>query len=270
MARLLEHGSFFGITTSSCRVAGVTLTEGRYPPRARIPPHAHRSPYICLVLGGTFEETTFNGAESCMAGMVVYHPSQEEHADCMGTGGARCFNLELGPSLTDRLEQDRRLPRKRTALGPGRATALGVALRLRGGVQAGLTRLVVEETVLELLAELWGWARPGFGDARRPRWLGGALERLAGTDPPTIAELAADAGVHPVYFTRAFRSAVRVSPSRFVVETRLERASALLVSSGATLSTIAHEVGYSDHSHFCRQFRRRFGITPSAYRAGFS
>jgi AraC-like DNA-binding protein len=59
-------------------------------------------------------------------------------------------------------------------------------------------------------------------------------------------------------------------PSRFVVEARLERASALLVTSRMRLSAIAHEVGYADHSHFCRQFGRRFGITPSAYRAAFS
>jgi AraC family transcriptional regulator len=129
---------------------------------------------------------------------------------------------------------------------------------------------VVEETVLELLAELWGWPDPSFDCARRPRWLGRALERLRESAPPTITELAADAGVHPVYFSRAFRTVVKVPPSRYVVEARLQRASALLVSSGATLSTIAHEAGFADHSHFCRQFRRRFGITPSAYRAEFS
>ena len=270
MSPLLETGSFFGVTTSSSEVAGVTLTEGRYPPHARIPPHAHSSPYVCLVLAGSFEETAAGRAEQCAVGTVVYHPSQEEHADSMGTAGARCFNLELGASLSHRLAQDGRLPGSRTALRPGRATALGVSLRLRGGSATRLAKLVVEETVLDLLAELWGWAAPSLNDARRPYWLGRALERLWHRDPPTIIELAADAGVHPVYFTRAFRAAVKMPPSRFVVEARLERASALMVSSKAALSVIAHEVGYSDHSHFCRQFGRRFGITPTAYRAAFS
>ena len=111
---------------------------------------------------------------------------------------------------------------------------------------------------------------PSRTNARRPYWLNKALERLRDSEPPTVTELAAHAGVHPVYFTRAFRAAVRTPPSRFMVERRLERANALLLSSEATRSSIAHDVGYSDHSHFCRQFRRHFGITPSAYRAGFS
>ena len=270
MRRLLEPGSFFGVTTSSSEMAGVTLTEGRYPPHARIPTHAHSSLFICLVLGGSVEETATGRVERCAAGTVVYHPSEEEHADQMGTAGARCLNLELGASLSERLEQDGRLPRSRTALGPGRATVLGVSMRLRGGSATRLAKLVVEETVLELLAELWNWSPPSLNDARRPRWLGRALDRLRYCDPPSITELAADAGVHPVYFTRAFRAAVKMPPTRFVVEARLERASALLVSSKMTLSAIAHEVGYADHSHFCRQFGRRFGITPSAYRAALS
>jgi AraC-like DNA-binding protein len=96
------------------------------------------------------------------------------------------------------------------------------------------------------------------------------VERLCDSETSTVAELAADAGVHPVYFARVFRRAMGMPPSRFVVEARLERASARLLRSDATLSAIAHGAGYSDHSHFCRQFRRQFGITPSAYRAGFA
>src|SRR5918999_3398262 len=219
---------------------------------------------------GRLEEPQPGRAERCMRGMVVYHPPQEEHADSMGTSGARCFNLELGASFSDRLEQDRRLPLCRNALHPGRASAFGVSLKLRHEWPASITSLLVEETVLELLAKVSGWAAPSLRDASRPRWLSRTLERLEQSDPPSISELAADAGVHPVYFTRVFRAALRIPPSRYVVEARLERASALLVRSGNTLATIAHTVGYSDQSHFCRQFRRRFGITPSAYRASFS
>jgi AraC family transcriptional regulator len=184
------------------------------------------------VLGGSFEETATGRVESCAAGTIVYHPSQEEHADHMGTAGARCFNLELSASFSERLEQDGRLPRNRTALGPGRATALGISLRVRRASR--FMSLVVEEAVLELMAEFWGGAAPSHNETRRPPWLGRALERLRDSELPTVTELAADAGVHPVYFTRAFRTAMKMPPSRFVVETRLERASARLLSCNAT------------------------------------
>ncbi|MBA3555501.1 MAG: helix-turn-helix transcriptional regulator, partial [Gemmatimonadales bacterium] len=81
--------------------------------------------------------------------------------------------------------------------------------------------------------------------------------------------LALEAGVHPVYFARAFRAATGVAPSAFAVQARLERASTALLASEASISAVAHGAGFTDHSHFCRQFRRVFGVSPSVYRAGF-
>jgi AraC family transcriptional regulator len=269
MGHLLEPGSFFGITTSNRVVAGIVVTEGRYDPGAAIPRHAHRFPYFCVVLGGGFEEATKGGLDTCRPGTVVYHPADEEHADRMGPAGARCFNLQLGPTLTEQLAEDRLLPRSRATLPAGRATALGISLRPRGGTEPALTAMFVEDTVLALLAELAGPNGKESCQDRIPRWLDGALQRLREPHPPSVAELAAEAGVHPVYFARAFRDAFRVPPSRYAVDVRLERASAELIASRASLSAIAHTAGFSDHSHFCRQFRRRFGMTPSAYRSAF-
>jgi AraC family transcriptional regulator len=271
MAHLLEPGSFFGKSTER-RVAGaVTLTEGLYAPHARIYAHAHRAPYFCVVLGGAFEELTMGRWESCGPGTVVFHPTHEEHADRMGAAGARCFNLELGLQLAARLEAESALPGSRVMLPAGRAAAL--AVRHRPGrsavVDPALDALAIEDTLLAMLAELPGQNPTGHGAERPPRWLDRATERLREPDPPRVTELAAEAGVHPVYFARAFRAATRLTPSTFAVRARLERAAAAMLASNATISSIAHAAGFADHSHFCRQFRRTFGGTPSAYRAAF-
>ena len=51
---------------------------------------------------------------------------------------------------------------------------------------------------------------------------------------------------------------------------RLRMAAALerLRESRAELTDIALDLGYSGHSHFSASFRREFGVTPSAARAG--
>ena len=51
-----------------------------------------------------------------------------------------------------------------------------------------------------------------------------------------------------------------------VRERRIEQARRLLVESDAPLFEIAARVGFADHSHFTRTFRRRFGIPPGEYR----
>lgn len=271
MEQLLPHGSFFGIPTARRVAGGVTLTEGRYAPHARIPPHAHRTPYLCVVLGGDFEELSAGRRENCGPGVVVFHPADEEHADRMGPAGARCFNLQLGLELAARLHAGAALPGRRVTLPAGRATGLALALRPERGAVAGpaLAALAVEDALLDILAELPELRPARLGAERAPRWLDRAMERLRAPDPPPVTELALDAGVHPVYFARAFRAATRVAPSAFAVRARLERASAALLASDASISQIAHGAGFADHSHFCRQFRRAFGVSPSVYRAGF-
>lgn len=59
--------------------------------------------------------------------------------------------------------------------------------------------------------------------------------------------------------------------SRFVEEERLKRAFTLLTDpdrAGMSISDIAAEVGYVEHSSFSRAFRRRFGDTPRGVRLG--
>lgn len=48
---------------------------------------------------------------------------------------------------------------------------------------------------------------------------------------------------------------------------RLERSTLALARGTASVARVAADAGYADHSHFCRRFRRAYGVVPSAYRA---
>jgi AraC family transcriptional regulator len=261
---LLDRGRYYGTTLTSRTAGEVTLAEGRYAGHVRIPAHAHSGPYLCLVLDGWFEETWGTRRETCGPGTLVFHLAHEVHADRFGGTGARCFNLEPAPGLVERLADEGALPRSRLTLGPGRAGAMAAGLR----PWRKLSALEIEEALLGLLAELAPVNSPPSG--RRPAWLDRSIERLRAPEPPSIASLADDAGVHPVYFTRVFRSAVHSTPGVVARRARLERAAGELLRSEVGVATVAHEAGFADHSHFCRQFRREFGVTPSSYRELFS
>jgi len=263
---LLDPGRFYG-TALAHRAAGeVTLAEGRYAGHTRLPAHAHQSPYFCLVLEGWFEESYGPRRETCGPGTLVFHLAHEVHADHFGVDGARCFNLELAPGLADRLADEGALPPARLTLGPGRSAVMTAALR---AAPAG-SALELEDAVLALLAEVGPAKDRPTRHESRPSWLGSSIERLRGPEAPSIAELAEEAGVHPVYFTRAFRAAVHATPSAVACRARLERASVALLASDASVTAVACEAGFADHSHFCRHFRRAFGVTPSHYRRLFA
>ena len=83
----------------------------------------------------------------------------------------------------------------------------------------------------------------------------------------SVAELAATVDRSPSHFARRFATATGESPRRHVERLRLERAARMLVTRDATVLEIALDCGYASHETFTRAFVRRFGRTPSRWRA---
>ena len=84
-------------------------------------------------------------------------------------------------------------------------------------------------------------------------------------EPPTVAELAALAGVHASHLLRTFRRHHGTTVANYARRRRIERARAAIATSGLPLSAIALDAGFADQSHFTRVFRQAFGETPGQY-----
>ncbi len=85
-----------------------------------------------------------------------------------------------------------------------------------------------------------------------------------GTTRTRIDDLARYIGISQSALERRFRRIIGVSPKKFASLARLRRA-AQLQATGADLTTVAHESGYFDQSHFIKEFRRATGSAPSAF-----
>ena len=84
--------------------------------------------------------------------------------------------------------------------------------------------------------------------------------------PHPIFELAQEAGYSPDHFARIFKQTIGISPQAYVIRVRIDRAKQLLVESSLSISQIADVLGYEDLFFFSRQFKRKTGKTPRAYR----
>jgi len=80
-------------------------------------------------------------------------------------------------------------------------------------------------------------------------------------EPLDLDSLAAVVGSTRFHFARVFRATVGVSPHRYVVRRRLQRARALL-RVGESLAQVAAATGFSDQSHLSNWIRRVYGTTP--------
>jgi AraC family transcriptional regulator len=85
-------------------------------------------------------------------------------------------------------------------------------------------------------------------------------------EPIRVADLAGAVDRSASCFARLFKEATGVTPHRFVVRARVERARAMIDrGEGAGLSAIAVRCGFADQAHLTRAFRRELGQTPAAY-----
>ena len=97
------------------------------------------------------------------------------------------------------------------------------------------------------------------------------IERLgdAGVAPPparpSLAELAALAGVGKFQLLRRFKKAFGTTPHAWLLQHRAEVARCL-IGRGASITDAAASTGFADQSHLTRVFVQRFGFTPGAWR----
>ena len=81
-----------------------------------------------------------------------------------------------------------------------------------------------------------------------------------------VDDLAEASGRSARTLHRLFLRYVGVTPGWVIRRYRLHAAAERLIASpGADMSTLAHEMGYSDQAHFIRAFRDTIGMTPGAY-----
>lgn len=72
--------------------------------------------------------------------------------------------------------------------------------------------------------------------------------------------------ISPSRFRHLFKDYVGVSFHKYVIRLRLERAHHLLRTTSFTVEKIAGMLGIQDLSHFARDFKRAYGVSPGATR----
>ncbi|MEP6731460.1 MAG: AraC family transcriptional regulator [bacterium] len=89
-------------------------------------------------------------------------------------------------------------------------------------------------------------------------------ECYAENERTSLHALALLAGVTPFHLVRVFTQTTGLSPHRYLVQTRVRRASQLLAR-GVPSSLAAAMTGFVDQSHLITQFKRYVGTTPASY-----
>jgi AraC-like DNA-binding protein len=201
-------------------------------------------------------------------------------------GGDECtiLALETGAALAAVAPfSPRDAERPEAPFRPGRAPASALTARLHFELLATLRgdrpELVRQDVAAQLIDEALRAAYAGeprnlapsgsrAGARRRERveavrfLLNRQLE-----SPPTLGELAAELGCSPFHVSRSFRRETGQTLRGYLGRLRARLAADRLAHGELDLTTLALDLGFADHSHLTRTFRREWGMPPSQFRA---
>ena len=82
----------------------------------------------------------------------------------------------------------------------------------------------------------------------------------------TITHLADQFNYAPNYVSGFFKKHIGESIKQYIIKYKMQLIEARLIYSQMNLSEIAYEFGFTDESHFCKQFRKYYGTTPTKFR----
>jgi AraC-like DNA-binding protein len=87
-------------------------------------------------------------------------------------------------------------------------------------------------------------------------------------EPYAAGRLVREVGVSERHLYRQFRAATGMTPRQYLTRVRMVRAAELLRRTTRGIEQVASDVGYPNVAVFNRVFKRAYGVSPSAFRAG--
>jgi AraC-like DNA-binding protein len=211
-----------------------TFPRGTAPSR-----HLHRGSYASVILSGSFIEAGFGGRVNVHPGDVLLHGRFDCHSNTSTC--SRSVTILCLPWRDDWIE------------GHFHVADPDFLARL------------AEKDPQESMSALAEGIQPVCSASRH--WTGRLASDLQTTMHLSLRGWASALGVRPEALSRGFHREFGVSPKQYRLQSRTRSAWREVLRSPKTLTTIAHDCGFSDLAHLSRSVRLLTGYSPSAWRS---
>lgn len=218
---------------------------------------------LVITIGGAFEYHVGRSVTWVDPSRILFAEAHQSYVDhhVVPRTGHHSVIMAPTPDMMDEIWGDVALP----FTGRVRACSLGVQ-RLVQCLRRASEPLQAQELGVAIMEQCVAESRAvAAADTRCVRRAKAALN-----DCPngrlTLAEIATELGVTPVYLTQCFKRSEGMPLYRYQTMLRLNRALNQLPERD-DITDLAFELGFSSHSHFTAAFRSHLGLTPSMYRS---
>lgn len=267
MSMQLPPGRYYGETLRSRKMASFELSERVYSPGYRTPKHTHKQALFCFVMQGNYTESYGGKTRECQSSTLLFHPPGELHAEHFHEAGGRSFIVEIAPDWLAHIREQLPLAEHSADFQGSVFESLARKLYREFTHEDCASSIIIEGLMMEMIGETMR-CRTAQTSYAAPRWLQQAKDLLhvRFAEDLTLADVAQNVGVHPVYLAQTFRKIYQCTVGEYVRQRRIEYACHELTTSARPIVEIALAAGFCDQSHFTRTFKRAIGTAPSQYR----
>ncbi len=205
----LETGKFFGVVSKQVVLDNFNLTLTTYAPQCTIARHHHQSPYLSLLLEGSYKETSKANEQIVSRGNTLFRPGDYEHMNTFANSHGKCFNIEIKqetcPFFAEGLKKPSEFFFNHSSVE---------LYKLLQNLSIG-TGPILNDLTFELCSDLF--VQQANNRHGRALWIKKVMDFIQ--DNPayehSIKEIAAVVNIHPVYLVRKFKEKTGYKLTKF-------------------------------------------------------
>lgn len=104
---------------------------------------------------------------------------------------------------------------------------------------------------------------------RESEFIGGLeefMQKNLANDALTVQDLCRHVGMSRTSLYMKMKNLIDLSPQDFIIHTRLKEARRMLAETDETVKGIAYDCGFSNPKYFSTSFKKKYGVSPAAFR----
>ena len=260
---VLNNGEYTGEIIQRREIDGSTITNTLYSERANNPDwHYHENLHICLVFQGGKAETKNKALYTARDGSIFFYHAEEMHRWISNGTASRSANIEINQEFLCKYEIDELSIKNALATNVSAKT-----LMLKMQNELSFEDQNSESSLQTLLLDLIGTAAVD-NYTILPNWVKVLRQLLHDQWNTTLnlSEIAVIVGAHPVTISKNFKKYFGCTLGEYQRRLKIEKSIDLIKKPELSLSEVAFFCGFSDQSHFIRNFKALTGFRPKDYR----
>ena len=264
MNRISKQGEYYGFQKKKVDFGSITVSEYLYD-QPSTDWHYHENPYLMYIMNGQVYDINKKQTKNCSKGTLILHNWEEQHYNSLNTSSAYGFHIDFPKEWLRQHDLELKNTEGSLLIENPEIHILLAKLFKEFRMCDEHSGLGLESELINVCSKL----TIDNSNKTRPDWFEDLIELLHyENDPMSLKEISDQLNVHPVHISRSFSKYVGYNLGEYRRLVKLKNSIPDLMEYSSNLTSVAHQSGFYDQSHFGRVFKKYFMISPKSFRDG--